>query len=85
MALGNTMKKVALRTAFDYIGKNPEDNMPKLMDWVDRFAGDGPDSFPAQRAASDETPSTTRTTTVYRLVTRHCATDTDERCVEGDL
>ena len=51
MALGNTMKKVALRTAFDYIGKNPEDNMPKLMDWVDRFAGDGPDSFPVQRAA----------------------------------
>ena len=51
MALGNTMKKVALRTAFDYIGKNPEENMPKLMDWVDRFAGDGPESFPVQRAA----------------------------------
>ena len=51
MALGNTMKKVALRTAFDYIGKNPEENLPKLMDWVDRFAGDGENSFPAQRAA----------------------------------
>lgn len=51
MALGNTMKKVALRTAFDYIEKNPEENMPKLMDWVDRFAGNGPDSFPVQRAA----------------------------------
>lgn len=51
MALGNTMKKVALRTAFDYIEKNPEENMPKLMDWVDRFAGDGPESFPVQRAA----------------------------------
>ena len=25
MALGNTMKKVALRTAFDYIEKNPEE------------------------------------------------------------
>ena len=51
MALGNTMKKVALRTAFDYIEKNPEENMPKLMDWVDRFAGNGPESFPVQRAA----------------------------------
>ncbi len=51
MALGNTMKKVALRTDFDYIEKNPEENMPKLMDWVDRFAGDGPESFPVQRAA----------------------------------
>ena len=51
MALGNTMKKVALRSAFDYIEKNPEENIPKLMDWVDRFAGDGPNSFPVQRAA----------------------------------
>lgn len=51
MALGNTMKKVALRTAFDYIEKKPEENIPKLMDWVDRFAGDGPESFPVQRAA----------------------------------
>ena len=37
MALGNTMKKVALRPAFDYIEKNPEENIPKLMDWVDRI------------------------------------------------
>lgn len=51
MALGNTMKKVALRSAFDYIEKNPEENIPKLMDWVDRFAGEGPNSFPVQRAA----------------------------------
>ena len=51
MVLGNTMKKVALRTAFDYIEKKPEENIPKLMDWVDRFAGDGPENFPVQRAA----------------------------------
>ena len=51
MALGNTMKKVALRSAFDYIEKNPEENIPKLMDWVDHFAGEGPNSFPVQRAA----------------------------------
>lgn len=35
MALGNTMKKVALRTAFDYIGKNPEENMPSSwIGWI---------------------------------------------------
>ena len=37
--------------ACDYIGKNPETNIPKLMEWVDRFAGDGEGSFPAQRNA----------------------------------
>ncbi len=26
-------------------------NIPKLMDWVDRIASDGPEGFPAQRAA----------------------------------
>lgn len=45
------MKKTALRTALGYIEKNPEENVLKLMDWVDKLAGDGPSSFPAQRAA----------------------------------
>ena len=69
MALGNTMKKVALRSAFDYIEKNPEENIPKLMDWVDRFAGEGPNSFPVQRAAVRkviEDPSCS----VYQLIMR---------------
>ena len=45
------LKKAALRTAFRYLEKNPEENAPKLLAWVDRLAGDGPDSFPTQRAA----------------------------------
>ena len=32
-------------------GQRPDANIPKLMDWVDKFAGDGPSSFPDQRAA----------------------------------
>ncbi len=45
------LSKFGLKTAFGYIEKDPEKNLPKLMDWVDRLAGDGPDSFPDQRAA----------------------------------
>ena len=51
MGIADSMKKAAFSTAFSYIGKNPEENAPKLMAWVDKFAGDGPNSFPAQRAA----------------------------------
>ena len=46
-----TLGKIGLKTAYSYIEKNPERNLPKLMEWVDRLAGDGPDSFPAQREA----------------------------------
>ena len=51
MDVSMQMKKAALRTALGYIEKDPEDNLLRLMDWVDKLAGDGPDSFPAQRAA----------------------------------
>lgn len=51
MSLTNQLKKVSLRTAFGYLEKNPEENALKLMSWVDKLAGDGPESFPVQRAA----------------------------------
>ena len=51
MDLSVRMKKTALRTALGYIEKDPERNLPQLMDWVDKLAGDGPSSFPRQRAA----------------------------------
>ena len=51
MGFTNQIKKATLRTAFSYLEKNPEENIPKLMAWVDKLAGDGPNSFPAQRAA----------------------------------
>ncbi len=34
--------------AYRYLEKDPEKNLPKLMEWVDRFAGD---AFPTQRDA----------------------------------
>ena len=51
MGFTDQIKKTTLRTAFNYLEKNPEENAPKLLDWVDRLAGEGPDSFPTQRAA----------------------------------
>lgn len=51
MSLKYQLEKVTLRTALSYLEKNPEENALKLMSWVDKLAGDGPDSFPAQRAA----------------------------------
>jgi MoaA/NifB/PqqE/SkfB family radical SAM enzyme len=51
MGLTNELKKATLRTAFGYLEKNPEENIHKLMAWVDKLAGNGPDSFPNQRAA----------------------------------
>ena len=35
MELQNKLKKAALGTALDYIAKDPERNIHKLMSWVD--------------------------------------------------
>lgn len=42
-----TLKKFGLEQAFQYIYKDPEKNMLKIMDWADKFAGD---NFISQRA-----------------------------------
>ena len=51
MGIKNELKKTTLKTAFNYLEKDPEKNAGKLLNLVDKFAGDGPDSFPTQRAA----------------------------------
>ena len=51
MGFTNELKKATLKRAFDYLEKDPEKNVHKLMALVDKFAGEGPDSFPTQRAA----------------------------------
>ena len=51
MELENKLKKAALGTAFDYIARDPERNVHKLMGWVDKFAGDDPNELTAQRDA----------------------------------
>ena len=48
MSFLDTVKKGALKTAFSYIERNPEENLTKLMDWADRLAGGG---YAEQRAS----------------------------------
>ena len=51
MGIAKEVKKATIRRAFHYLEKDPEKNAQNLMELVDRFAGEGPDSFPTQRAA----------------------------------
>ena len=39
MGVANTIKKLGLEQAFDYLYKDPENNLLKLMDWADKFSG----------------------------------------------
>ena len=51
MSMMDNVKRAGFRAAYGYLDKDPDANIPRLMDWVDRFAGNGPNSFPGQRAA----------------------------------
>ena len=46
MNAANTLKKLGIEKTFDYIYKDPDKNMPKIMDWADKFA-EG--EFPTKR------------------------------------
>lgn len=50
MNTNSKMLHFGLKKAFDYVGKDPDKNLPKLMALVDKFAGSGPNSFEVQRA-----------------------------------
>ena len=51
MNASNKIVRFGMKKAFSYIGKDPDNNLPKLMQWVDRFAGDNENSFLRQREA----------------------------------
>jgi MoaA/NifB/PqqE/SkfB family radical SAM enzyme len=40
MNASNTLKKFGLEKLYDQVLKDPDKNLPKIMDWVDKFAGD---------------------------------------------
>lgn len=50
----NQLKRVSMRTAFNYLEKDPEKNILKLMNWVDKLAGNGKETFEVQRKAVRE-------------------------------
>lgn len=49
MDFSTAMKKFGMEQALNYAIKDPEKNLLKLLGWVDKLAGDGPNSFPTQR------------------------------------
>lgn len=51
MDVSTTIKKLGIEKMFKYLYKDPEKNLPKLMDWADKFCGE---EFPSQRAAVRE-------------------------------
>ena len=38
MAITTSLKRAGLNQAINYALKNPKENLPKLLDWVDKFA-----------------------------------------------
>ena len=48
MSVSTTVKKYGIEQAIKFMYKDPENNLPKLMDWADTFCKG---RFPAQRAA----------------------------------
>lgn len=48
MSASTTIKKFGLEKAFQFLYKDPENNLIKLIDWADKFSNG---EFPSQRAA----------------------------------
>ena len=72
MSATTTIKRLGLEKAFQYLYKDPEKNLPKLIDWADKFSKG---EFPSQRAAvraAIEDPDNT-----YYPFVRHLVNDVD--------
>ena len=41
MSISDKVKVMGIKKAYDYLNKDPDNNIPKLMDWVDKFAKEG--------------------------------------------
>ena len=67
MAFSTAMKKFGMEQALNYAIKDPEHNLLKLLGWVDKLAGDGPNSFPTQRDAFRKVLSNPKSN-MYQLI-----------------
>ena len=72
MDVSATIKKFGLEQAFRYLYKDPENNLLKIMDWADRFAGD---EFVTQRRMIRE--AITDPSHPYYGFIRHILNDVD--------
>lgn len=72
MSVSTTIKKFGLETVFKYLYKDPEKNLPKLMDWADKFSkGEFSSQRDAIRAAISDPDS------AYYPYVRHMIQDVD--------
>ena len=51
MSFRNTLQRLGIEQAMNYLYKDPEKNLRVLMDWADKFSGG---EFPTQRAVIRE-------------------------------
>lgn len=51
MSVSDKMMKIGINQVFSYIEKNPQKNMGKIMDWVDKIAPDGENGYEGPRKA----------------------------------
>ena len=51
MDASNKAVRFGLKKIFDTVGKDPDQNLPRLMELADRFLGDDPENFGPQRDA----------------------------------
>lgn len=72
MDVATTIKKLGLEHVFRYLYKNPEENLLRLMDWADKFAGD---EFQSQRRIVRE--AMTNPEHPYYQYVRHIINDID--------
>lgn len=77
MDVSATIKKFGLEQAFRYLYKDPENNLLKIMDWADRFAGD---EFVTQRRMIRE--AITDPSHPYYGFIRHILNDVDSHVMK---
>ena len=72
MDVSTTIKKFGLEQAFNYLYKDPDKNLVKIMDWADKFAGD--QLVPQRKAIRD---AITNPENPYYGYIRHILKDVD--------
>lgn len=72
MDVSTTIKKMGLEKTFNYLYKDPEKNLLKIMDWADKFSGD---EFVSQRKLIRE--AMTNPSHPYYGYIRHILNDVD--------
>jgi len=77
MSFSNTLKKVGMEQAVNYLYRDPEANLRKLMDWADKFSGG---EFLPQRTAIRE--AIENPANPYHAFIRHIIAEIDPRVMK---